>query len=68
MACDDVYDGRGFAIVRGLDVDQFSTGDMAIIYLGISSYIAERRGKQDHEGSMISITHSDANFNTRSRC
>ncbi|OTB14990.1 hypothetical protein K445DRAFT_12270 [Daldinia sp. EC12] len=51
--CEDVYSGRGFVIVRGLDPDAFSNEDMTIIYLGVSSYIAERRGKQDHRGSML---------------
>lgn len=52
--CKDVYQGRGFAIVRGLDVDAYAVDDMTIVYLGISSYVAERRGKQDHRGSMLS--------------
>lgn len=53
-ASEDVYDGRGFVIVRGLDPDTFLAEDFAVIYLGVSSYIAERRGKQDQRGSMLS--------------
>lgn len=52
--CSDVYEGRGFGIVRGLDPDAFSIEDLTVVYLGISSYIGERRGKQDQRGSMLS--------------
>ncbi|KAF8846804.1 Clavaminate synthase-like protein [Acephala macrosclerotiorum] len=51
--CEDVYDGRGFAIIRGLDPDVFSTEDLTVVYLGMSSYVGERRGKQDQRGSML---------------
>lgn len=52
--CSDIYEGRGFAILRGLDPDAYPIEDLTIIYLGISSYVGERRGKQDHNGSMLS--------------
>ncbi|KKK23872.1 hypothetical protein AOCH_002911 [Aspergillus ochraceoroseus] len=48
-----VYEGRGFAIVRGLDPDAYNVEDLTVVYLGISSYIGERRGKQDQRGSML---------------
>ncbi|AEO71829.1 uncharacterized protein THITE_2148420 [Thermothielavioides terrestris NRRL 8126] len=51
--CADVYEGRGFAIVRGLDPDAYTVEDLTVVYLGISSYIGERRGKQDQRGSML---------------
>lgn len=54
--CTQIYDGRGFAIVRGLDPDAYSVEDVTIVYLGISSYIGERRGKQDQRGSMLSMS------------
>ncbi|KAJ1327397.1 TauD/TfdA family dioxygenase [Microdochium nivale] len=50
---DEVYDGRGFVIVRGLDPDSYSVEDLTVVYLGISSYVGERRGKQDQRGSML---------------
>ncbi|KAL4965150.1 TauD/TfdA family dioxygenase [Aspergillus stella-maris] len=49
----DVYEGRGFSIVRGLDPDAYAMEDLTVVYLGISSYIGERRGKQDQRGSML---------------
>jgi hypothetical protein len=50
---DEVYLGRGFTIIRGLNPDDYSPEDLTIIFLGLSSYIAERRGKQDQRGSML---------------
>ncbi|KAI1880189.1 hypothetical protein JX265_001810 [Neoarthrinium moseri] len=51
--CYDIYDGRGFAILRGLDPDVYDIEDLTAVYLGVSSYIGERRGKQDQRGSML---------------
>jgi len=51
---DDIYEGRGFSIIRGLEPNDFSVEDFTVIYLGITSYVAERRGKQDQRGSMLS--------------
>jgi hypothetical protein len=43
--------------VRGLDPDTFSAEDITVIYLGVSSYIGEGRGKQDQRGSKLSRSH-----------
>ncbi|KAI9696523.1 MAG: hypothetical protein M1820_008151 [Bogoriella megaspora] len=53
--CNQVYEGRGLGIIRGLDPEKYanSSADLVVIYLGISSYIAERRGKQNQSGSML---------------
>ncbi|KAK4033687.1 bfedabf7-3ea8-4d81-ab25-88f44eff35b9 [Parachaetomium inaequale] len=51
--CADIYEGRGFAIVRGLEPDAYAVEDLTVVYLGISSYVGERRGKQDQRGSML---------------
>jgi len=51
--CEDVYEGKGFAVLRGLDPDVWSVEDVTVVYLGISSYVAEKRGKQDQRGSML---------------
>lgn len=52
--CRDVYEGKGFDVVRGLDPEAWSTEDLTVVYFGLSSYIGEVRGKQDQRGSMIS--------------
>ncbi|KAK0732899.1 hypothetical protein B0T26DRAFT_294 [Lasiosphaeria miniovina] len=51
--CHDIYDGKGFAVVRGLNPDDYDVADLTIVYLGISSYVAGRRGRQDQRGSML---------------
>lgn len=57
VASEDIYEGKGFVIVRGLEPNTLPVEDFTIIYLGVSSYIAERRGKQDQRGSMLSKYH-----------
>jgi hypothetical protein len=49
----EVHTGRGFFVLRGLQPTQFTREDNVILYLGISSYVAEQRGRQNHEGSLI---------------
>jgi hypothetical protein len=49
-----LHNGRGFFILKGLDPKEFTREDNVILYLGISSYIAEQRGRQSHDGSLIS--------------
>lgn len=49
-----VHSGRGFALVRGLNPDDFSQEDNVVVFLGISSYIGPKRGRQDEEGNMLS--------------
>ncbi|KAL1842469.1 hypothetical protein VTJ49DRAFT_5206 [Mycothermus thermophilus] len=49
----EIHRGRGFAVIRGLDPDEFSPEDNVLIFLGVSSYIGELRGRQDEHGSML---------------
>lgn len=48
-----IHSGFGFAVVRGLNPEKYSRIDNVIIYLGLTSYIAEIRGRQDSTGSML---------------
>ncbi|KAL2200791.1 hypothetical protein P885DRAFT_27415 [Corynascus similis CBS 632.67] len=48
-----VHDGRGFVVLRGLQPDTYSSFDNILLYLGVTSYIAEKRGMQDFDGRMI---------------
>jgi hypothetical protein len=52
----DLHNGKGFFIIRGLDPQDYSAGDNVLVLLGISSYIAPRRGRQDQIGNMLSKT------------
>ncbi|RFN46997.1 hypothetical protein FIE12Z_8723 [Fusarium flagelliforme] len=49
----DVYQGKGFGLIRGLDPGDHSAVDLTMIYLGIQSYIANRCGQQDEKGNML---------------
>ncbi|KAG4269225.1 hypothetical protein FPRO04_12100 [Fusarium proliferatum] len=49
----NVYEGKGFGLVRGLNPLSYSTEDLTMMYLGIQSYIANRRGRQDEKGNML---------------
>ena len=49
-----VHQGGGFAILRGLKPDGYSREDNAIIYIGVSSYIGEKRARQNMNGLKIS--------------
>ncbi|KAH9896316.1 hypothetical protein F4778DRAFT_745928 [Xylariomycetidae sp. FL2044] len=49
----DLHDGKGFFVLRGLESNRFVPEDNTLIYLGLSSYVAEVRGKQDEDGSML---------------
>jgi hypothetical protein len=51
--CLDIYEGKGFSLIRGLDPEDHSTVDLTMIYLGIQSYIANRCGQQDENGNML---------------
>ena len=48
-----IHDGKGFFIVRGLNPDNYSRDTNAVMYVGISSYIGETRGRQDEFGNML---------------
>ncbi|KAK0667425.1 hypothetical protein QBC41DRAFT_138556 [Cercophora samala] len=52
-ASHEVHQGRGFVIIRGIDSQQYSVEDNAMIYLGIAAYIGDQRGFQDKKGNML---------------
>jgi hypothetical protein len=57
-----IHEGRGFFVLRGLDQLNYSVEDSTIIYLGIASYIADKRGLQDKNGTVLSKTFSSSYF------
>ncbi|KAJ5082533.1 hypothetical protein N7532_011576 [Penicillium argentinense] len=42
----EIHSGRGFFVLRGLRVDEYSREDNIIIYTGVSSHIGSIRGRQ----------------------
>lgn len=49
----DIYNGKGFGVIRGLCPQRYSVEDLTILYLGLQSYIANQRGRQDEKGNML---------------
>ncbi|CAP67932.1 uncharacterized protein PODANS_1_18040 [Podospora anserina S mat+] len=49
----DCYNGRGFAIVRGISPDRFTDEENVLVFGGISSYIAPTRGFQDVHRELV---------------
>ncbi|KAK4191763.1 hypothetical protein QBC35DRAFT_374806 [Podospora australis] len=49
----DLYYGKGVCVIRGINPASYSTEDLTLAYLGVQSYIAEQRGRQDKRGNML---------------
>ncbi|EAQ93631.1 hypothetical protein CHGG_01866 [Chaetomium globosum CBS 148.51] len=49
----DIHNGRGFCVIRGLNPASYTVEDLTLVYLGVQSYIAEQRGRQDKCGNML---------------
>jgi len=46
---DEIHNGHGFKVVRGVPVDEHTRKENIIIYAGISAHIAPIRGRQDRQ-------------------
>lgn len=57
VLCNEVHNGKGFFVLRGLDLAKYSVEDSMVIFLGIQAYIAEQRARQDDKGNMIGTYH-----------
>jgi hypothetical protein len=53
----DIYTGRGFGLVRGLQVGKFTLEDMTVVYLGIQVHIGNKIGRQDKKGNMLGMAY-----------
>ena len=53
----DVHEGKGFGLVRGINPLDYSAEDLTMMYLGVQSYIANLRGRQDEKGNMLGNIH-----------
>ena len=60
----EVHRGRGFVNIRGLCPGDHSSEDNVILFLGLSSYIGEKRGRQNEDGEMLSEHSSCKDCNT----
>ncbi|KAL8370744.1 hypothetical protein RB595_000884 [Gaeumannomyces hyphopodioides] len=50
---EEIHEGRGFGLIRGLDPRNYSVEDLTLAYLGVQSYVADQRGRQDSKGNML---------------
>ena len=57
VLCNEIHNGKGFFVLRGLDPAKYSVEDSMVIFLGIQAYIAEQRARQDDKGNMIGTYH-----------
>lgn len=57
-----IHEGRGFFVLKGLDGLNYPVEDSTIIYLGIASYVADKRGLQDRKGTVLSKTFCSSYF------
>lgn len=49
----ELHFGRGFFVLRTIPVDSYSRADNILIYAGISSHVAGKRGLQDTGGGVL---------------
>jgi len=49
----ELHFGRGFFVLRTIPVDSYSRSDNILIYAGISSHVAGKRGLQDTGGGVL---------------
>ncbi|KEY66117.1 hypothetical protein S7711_05290 [Stachybotrys chartarum IBT 7711] len=49
----DIYSGKGFALIRGLDPKKYTVEDLTMVYLGIQSHVSDLQGRQDKKGNML---------------
>ncbi|ORX98191.1 hypothetical protein BCR34DRAFT_577451 [Clohesyomyces aquaticus] len=59
----ELHDGKGFFVLRGIDPTRYSVEDNVLIFVGVSCYIGEKRGRQDQDGNMlVHIMDANARF------
>ncbi|OLN86551.1 hypothetical protein CCHL11_08527 [Colletotrichum chlorophyti] len=46
---DEIHNGHGFKVVRGVPVTKYTREENVIIYAGVSSHVAPIRGRQDNQ-------------------
>ncbi|PHH55049.1 hypothetical protein CFIMG_007574RA [Ceratocystis fimbriata CBS 114723] len=61
---DELYNGRGFGLIRGLDINKYSIENRSTIWLGIQRYIAPLRARQDKARNMFSHIVADTRLPT----
>ena len=53
MRAQDAETFRGFFVLRGLTPTRYSPHDNVVVYTGMASYVAQRRGRQDEKNNYL---------------
>jgi Taurine catabolism dioxygenase TauD, TfdA family len=57
----NIHFGRGFFVLRGIPVDKYSREENIIVYTGVSSHVADLRGRQEKrnaaDGQTVVLAH-----------
>ena len=51
---DNVHNGQGVNILRGLDPKKYTSLENVVLFAGLTCYIGDQRGYQDHKGNILS--------------
>ena len=49
----EIYQGRGFAILRGIPVKHYTRVQNIIVHAGLSSWLGHLRGRQDPNSNVV---------------
>jgi hypothetical protein len=49
----EIYNGRGFAVLRGIPVDWYDQMENAIIHTGLCAWLGRLRGRQDPTSDIV---------------
>ena len=61
---EEVQDGRGFAVFRGLPVEQYERADLEIIYWGIGAYMGQVISQNSMGDLIAEVTDKGASYDT----
>lgn len=53
VVANDIYHGKGFAVLRGIPVQKYSDQENTIIHTGLASWLGRLRGRQDKSGNLV---------------
>ncbi|KFY31153.1 hypothetical protein V494_07999, partial [Pseudogymnoascus sp. VKM F-4513 (FW-928)] len=48
-----LYTGRGVCLIRGLTPEMYEPEEGMVVFMGVQSYIAGAKGRQDEKGNMV---------------
>ncbi|KAG6212567.1 hypothetical protein E4U35_004875 [Claviceps purpurea] len=60
----EIHNGKGFGLIRGLEPQRYSVEDLTTIYHGLQSYIADFQGRQYKKGNMLVHIVADSSTKT----